>query len=156
MKIIKHIQFTDKLVDLVEETMSKKGYPTFTAVVHQALIFFYDKNVNPPYMNTGETDPNIAKKKARAKIEAKLDVEKFKTEQKTNEKVALCENLYKGKVEGNLCVFKSYALEEEDDTIGRIPLDVLNEDIFENNVFFPDQAKVFARRPNVAKLWKQK
>jgi hypothetical protein len=154
---IKHIQFTEKLIDLVEETMEKKGYPTFSSVVHQAIIFFYDKNVNPPYLSgASETNPEIAKKKARAKVEAKIEAEKIKTEGKINEKIALCENLFKGEVQDGVCVFKSYGLEEEDDTIGRIQLDVLHEDYFENNVFFPDQEKVFARRPNVAKIWKQK
>lgn len=153
---IKHIQFTDKILDLVEETMSKKGYPTFTSVVHQAIIFFYDKNVNPPYMSGGETNPDIAKKKAVAKIEAKLEAEKYKTENKTNEKIAMCKDLYNGEIEGNICVFTSYGLKKEEDTEGRIPLEVLSKDIFENNVFFPNQDIVFKRRPDVAKIWEQK
>lgn len=157
-KIIRSIQFTEKLDEMVNEIMVENGYPTFTAVVHQAIVFLYQKTIAPPNYVVGKTasDPEIAKKRAKAKIEAKIETEKYKTEQKMNERVAMCENLYKGEVQGNLCVFKSYALEEEDDTTGRIPLDVLNEDIFENNVFFPDQEKVFARRPNVAKIWKQK
>lgn len=156
-KIIRSIQFTEKLDEMVNEIMAENGYPTFTAVVHQAIVFLYQKTIAPPNYVVGKTanDPDIIKKRAKAKVEAKLEIDKIKTEQKMNEKVVMCENLYKGEVQGNLCVFKSYALEETDDTIGRIPLEVLNEDIFENNVFFPDQEKVFSRRPNIKKLWKQ-
>lgn len=156
-KIIRSIQFTEKLDEMVNEIMVENGYPTFTAVVHQAIVFLYQKTIAPPNYIVGKpiNNPDIAKKRAIAKIEAKIDTEKYKTEQKMSEKTSMCENLYKGEVQGNLCVFKSYALEEADDTIGRIPLDVLNEDIFENNVFFPDQEKVFTRRKDVAKIWKK-
>ncbi len=153
---IKHIQFSNKLIDLVEEAMVKKGYPTFSSVVHQAIIFFYDKNVGVPiYIQKGESNPDIARKKAVAKSVAREEVEKIKKEEKLKEKQDLCKNLYKGKVEGDICVFTSYSIEESEDTIGRIPLSVINEDLFENNVFFPSKEKVFIKRPTIKKLWKK-
>jgi hypothetical protein len=156
-KTIRSIQFTEKLDEMVAEIMAENGYPTFTAVVHQAIVFLYQKTIAPPNYVVGKTanDPEIAKKRARIKVEAKLEAEKAKTEQKVNEKVALCENLYKGEVQGDICVFKSYGLNEKEDTIGEIPLETISNDIFENNVFFPSKDIVFKKRPDVAKIWKQ-
>lgn len=41
--IKKNITFTDRLEEMVKELEEKKGYPSFSAVVHQAIIDMHNK-----------------------------------------------------------------------------------------------------------------
>jgi len=70
----KVIKFTERLLEMVEEIKARKGFPTFTAVVHAALIEMYTR-MNPDYKATlrpESPEDRVKRRKAEKDVKAEM------------------------------------------------------------------------------------
>lgn len=127
----KTVYYTKKHQEMFQEIMEEKGYPTFSAVAHQAIIYFHG-SIFKDYVGVRKKGMEIKTPRAEQRKETKAE-----------EQMAMCTAL-KGKVKnsetGNpVCVYYNYQSKNRFEQ--EVPVDML-EDMHVARQYQPTKEKV--------------
>jgi hypothetical protein len=143
---------------MIEAIMAETGWDTPTQIVRRAIEELYKQTFKygkDPISNAGpnDSDETIARK-ATVKAREKQALKEAEELEQLGPKIKMCEDMLQGEVRTNengnkVCVFTQYNFDKENELI--IPLGEVDPIIAKTSLFFPSQANIFKRRPDVAK-----
>jgi hypothetical protein len=132
----KLITFTDRLVDMVQELENHKGFPSFSAVVHSAIIEMHSKTF-PGYIRPLAKDENPADRLKRKQRDNDVKKEMVRADM-----LAIVEQLG-GKVAveagKEFCVYFTYAGKKRFEQ--KVPIEMLSSDLVKTQ-YQPTREKV--------------
>lgn len=131
--IPKLVTFTPKMAEMIDEIQEKKGYISFSAVIHQAVIELH-KGYFPAYVQKDSS--------AIGKMKRKDEEKKAKIELHNESLIGICEELG-GKIKDKngtpICTYYTYSHKKRYEQ--SIPVEQLTEDLPKNQ-YSPSKAKV--------------
>jgi len=129
----KQLYFTPRLNEMVLEIQDDKGYPSFSAVVHQSIIDHHHRCF-PAYTNRD--------KSAEVTVQRKQD-KRDALEKLEREKLASICTVLGGKIKDengtDYCIYHTYAHKKRYEQ--KVPVDQLTEDLSKNQ-YSPSKTKV--------------
>lgn len=129
------IIFTDRQEEMIEEIISKKGYNSVTAVIHQGIISLHSKLIPEYTKNNVKESPE----ERLGRIESN---KKAKENQVKKEYIAILEELGGEIVEENgkeFAVYHTYIYDKK--YLQKVPLQMLSSDILKTQ-YQPDKKTV--------------
>ncbi|MFA6991926.1 MAG: hypothetical protein WC269_01435 [Candidatus Gracilibacteria bacterium] len=134
---IKGIRFNDKMLEKIKDLMEDCGYPTITAVIHQALIDMH-KDQFPAYVQAKNRAADIRSSTPLDRsLAAKLEKEnKLKGERE--ERIGICLEL-EGKIIEDMCHYTTHSNRKSYNQ--EIPLDMITKDLI-GTQYYPDKETV--------------
>jgi len=150
-KVLKNMLFSPRQLEMMADIAEETGLDNFSGNVHFCISQQW-KRMFPAYVRN-INDPDTIQKKALAKAKSKEAVEKMQEDDKRNKKVSYCEQIMRGKVDGDVCIYTQYGLKASDDSEETCPLSHLDNIVTENDCFYYGKEATLANRKDVAKIY---
>jgi len=151
-KQFRRIAFSDRQMEMINEIKNKMGTRSISEVLRQS-VFDFHRSLFPAYKNSSSETPEIMEKKAKNKILMKDLEEKAREEMRLQPLIFSCVNDFKGKVEGDVCKFTAYGVDEKYDTEEEISLESCSKEVAEARVFLPSKEAVLGKRSDLKKIF---
>lgn len=137
--IRKTLAFSERLIDMVQEIRELKGYPTFSSVIHQAIIELHSKHF-PAYARVPK-EVRTPKEKAQEKVAIKTAQEQIARE----DLIKICNKLggeiigMEGDAREPVCRYFTYNFKNKYEQ--EVPIDQLSADLIKNQ-YHPSKQRV--------------
>ncbi len=158
-KRVSSFMFNTRIWDMISQIMLEEGWDTYKEAV-QACIVFKHRKLFPTY-STALNNQNALTPDEKAilytrKMEQK---ERYTTNKKIAKYTNICVNVLKGQVAKNetgadVCVIPQYDVNGKFGDYS-VPLTAVTEDMLNSVVFQPTRDIVFAKQPEIRKLYEK-